>query len=232
MAEERRRSGFDLDSFPPIQGERLSGYLDEIVKSPEDEYFEFPVENLTAGQLHSLVHREFEVGLTEYKDRIIVTTGDRQGVDGDARFMERRDCSGLALHVHMVSEANFPIMSNTDIRTSQFRRSERAGYSILVHPEGILVYQRPVNDPRTGGRVSNAYVLDFIEAYGEMSGINIGWLGSSMPHISTLPATSRISLLRDFAEKTGMILDEARWDDASGVSRLAGKYMPLIRPDC
>lgn len=101
---------------------------------------------------------------------------------------------------------------------------------ILAHEKGLLVYHKPFLDPITKER-TNEDSRDLMLKYCDTKDIKLYEFmrkNKKMQLWKDLSYDEQLRLERDFAEKTGMILEEAEWEDEERVEKIMD-YINLKR---
>lgn len=165
---------------------------------------------ITVGDLRTLVNLPYELALHEDGGETILNRGDESngtfvGATREVRWM---------LHTHPFGSNN-PNLSAVDVMTT-WRQDHERTIHMLVTKNGILTYRAPQHEPNRPG-VPLENILRHLASWGGDEGFN---LVSGTTH-DGLPAsdTEMGEATRQFAEASGMLVDEARWDDQAGLGR-------------
>lgn len=218
----------------PMQ-EVVAFLLKEAKKYETSREFEI-VGEIGPAEIRALLNLPYEIALTEFKGKVILTTdtGERDVNEPerteiiDLLFVERQYRSKLSFHTHPIRSARwlFNAPSFSDVLCS-----ERASWStplLLAHEGGLMVYREPRINPLTRKKVGlTEETRGLIVVFGELMGVEITGLEKGCSRVfQDLSRAEQASIQRDFAEKTGMILEEADWEDELGVKRIM-EYISL-----
>ncbi|MBU90586.1 hypothetical protein CMO94_03500 [Candidatus Woesearchaeota archaeon] len=144
---------------------------------PEKEFFEFMIPGkIVPGDIKTLLTLPYEVSITEQDGQPILRTGTKGNIGGDDNYKYRRDYSNYELHSHPIFLGEVPVITPSlqDALLSKFA-SENTTLA-LVHPKGLMIYQRPQVNPDTGALVEEKMdVRDVIMEYCEFRGIDAFW---------------------------------------------------------
>lgn len=93
---------------------------------------------------------------------------------------------------------------------------------VLAHGKGIMIYHRPFLDPVTKEKI-NKDSRDLMLTYCDSKNIALHKFlrkNKKLRLWKDLSDDEQLKLERDFAERTGMILEEAEWEDKEGVDKI------------
>lgn len=199
---------------------------EDYLKKPAEEY-EISGE-ISPDNLRSLVQLNFEIELTEENNKIVLSVGCENG--GRLEEGERRDSSKLSFHTHTEKKGettkNTPSFSDTYISSDASPTTPL----VLAHGRGIMVYHKPFLDPVTKEK-TNECSRDLMLTYCDSKSIALYKFFRKNKKFrlwKDLSDDEQINFERDFAERTGMILEEAEWENKEGVKKIMD-YINLKR---
>ena len=162
---------------------------------------------ITAGDLRTLLNLPYEVSLHEQEGRVILNRGTETDIYDTGATHEAR----WLLHTHPFGSENTG-PSNTDVMATWQDGYEHVTH-LLVTEKGVLTYRAPQHEP-------NRPELPIAD---KMRTIGLWGYGSGVPSVfinaGALTSDQQIAQMRQFCEQTGMIVDEAAWDDQEGLER-------------
>ena len=180
--------------------------------SPQDFCIEGPI---SAENLQALVSTfPFEVGITEQDGRLILSAG----VPGfahhpdDSESYERHVRSKVSFHTHPVFDGTvYDSPSFGDLVISQRRaRYGVSGPELIAHPRGLTVFRAPDE---------NGLIGEDIDDFCEKEGVERFTFADDKPSRDRIAAASR-----KFAEVSGSIVAEARWDEPDKIEQILGLF--------
>jgi len=220
--EKRSRLEAETGIQEPITVNKVVEFLkNHSIPDVEKFYCEFEIsEKITPEEIKELLSLPFEVALTEQNEKIILTTGTAHNVGNAGQYRERRNHSKLSFHTHPLRENVPPINtpSFADIYITEF--VDKNTPLIVAGELGMIVYTKP------GGSFREA--RDVILEYCEEKGVDVFNYRPSYRQYDDLSIEERLKLQRQFAEDTGVIIEEATWDDTQGIAKIM-EYINLQR---
>ena len=243
MTRERRKLGYQLNQDNAYSLEDTTPHLKTQRFDPEKEYFEFLINGgIRPEDLRALLTLPHEVALYGTDNRFILSTGTRKKASPEEDTVRSGFYADVSHHTHPCYEGETPCTTPSlgDARSSHWNKDS----TILSvgHPDGLTIYRRPFLDPVTkelcdyGNSHSNEYILRMIEKFAALKRVwhwDMEIPGQSKNLYDKLFADMTkqeiIKFERQFAEETGMIVDEAKWEDKQGIERVVAKAFKGIQ---
>jgi len=222
MSRQRIRLEIESGIDEPITVHKTVEFLKQHPISDTEKFFcEFEIsEKITPDEIRELLTLPFEVALTEQNGRVVLTTGTAHNTGSGDQYLERRDHSKLSFHTHPIREsmpsANTP--SFEDVYITDF--ADESTPLIVAAEGGIIVYTKPEG----GRREAREVMLEYCDTKG-VDIFNFRPIGRKY---EDLTVEERLTLQRQFAEDTGVIVEEATWDNPEGISKIM-EYINLQR---
>jgi len=192
-----------------------------------EHYREFQlVGRPTREELRSLLDLPFEVAITEAQGTLFLSTGLPGQVPQEGGFARRiKGGSRLFFHTHPIEGRINDVPSLGDVLFMAL--VSPTSRSLLATPHGMVEFQRPRIHPVTGksidyGTTEEKYVLlDFAVANRFTTGAFFADLfGGERTNWLDLPFETQTELTIAFVRKSGMIVQEAGWDDLDKVNAI------------
>jgi hypothetical protein len=227
--DERIQQNYDAENYKITTIQKVIDFLKSKEYDPEEHTFEFEItQKIEPADIQLLLQLPYEVALTERNNIVVLTTGGKTNIGAENDFLNRRDNSKLSLHTHKntSNQQSINTPSFADIHCTEFAKPSTP--LLLAYKEGIMLYSKPkpITDPENGKITDD--VKDIMLIYCESHGIDLfGYgLNPSLTQWDEIPRDKKISIQRQFAQDTGMIIKEALWEDKEGVEEIM-KYVNL-----
>ncbi len=218
------------------QGPKRVGAILRFLQSnpfdPEDRHYEFEIEGeIAAAELKSLTRLPYEVCLTERNSRLVLITGLFSATPNiDRHHYSRTRSSWLSLHTHPIGDSWAGTEGPSIKDIIEHSPGVDSGTPLLVvHHRGITLYRKPYWDSTLG-----TFALDkgraLFDRYRRAFGLDEhrNPNNSFFPFIHlTLSEGGRF--VRQYAEDSGVMIQEAEWGDEAGISRMM-ELINLRRP--
>jgi hypothetical protein len=222
ISDQRIRLEIESGIDEPISVHKTVEFLKQHQISDTEKFFcEFEIsEKITPDEIRELLTLPFEVAITEQNEKVILTTGTAHNAGVGDQYIERRDHSRLSFHTHPIRE-NIPSTNTpsfSDIYITDFADEDTP--LIVAAEDGIIVYAKP----EKGLREAREVMLE----YCDKKGVDIFNFRSIGRKYEDLSVEERLTLQRQFAEDTGVIVEEASWDNPEGIAKIMG-YINLQR---
>ena len=234
MTKERKRINTQLNiehQFSPSGPFTLSDAFLHLKKchglfNPKYAYFEFLIYGkITPAEIKNLLELPYEIALTEQDNNIILTTGKEHHVGIEEDFLQRRDKSKLFFHTHPIKNRKVPVTtpSFSDVYIIDFISKDTL--LSLAHEEGIIIYRAPTRDPTTNKRWKGGDVRNLLVRYGKKTEVDIfGFSKNSNKKVFfDMSEEEKVEYQRKFVEASGMIVNEAKWQDKQNIKKIVKK---------
>lgn len=165
---------------------------------------------ITAGDLRTLAHLPYEVALHEDGGRTVLNRGDEDG----ATFAGATRESRWMLHTHPFGSENTNLSAADVLAT--WRHDHKNTVHMLVTERGITTYRAPQHEPDQP-EVPLENILQPLVLWGGKDGFNL--LNGTARDGRDVSDRELGEATRQFAEASGMIVNEASWDDQAGLDR-------------
>ncbi len=191
---------------------------------PSKCYCEFEIsDEISADDIKKLLELPYEVSLTERNGKVILATGTADSTGLEKEYINRSHYSRLSFHTHptagegqVVNTPSFSDIYNTDFASKNTSM-------VLASHKGIMVYIKPISSKVSDEFLPDArdvmykYCTSHLYKDGENNEHEIDLFGFRKTGFnwSDVPREDQIKYERQFAEDTGMIVEEASWDDYS-----------------
>ena len=230
MTEGRRKLGYELNQSSAYSLRDVTPHLHSKRFDPEKEYFEFLIRGkIRPDDIRALLTLPYEVSLDEELD-VILSTGIKNAVADEEHILRRRNHGKRFFHTHPDSEGEF--QGTPSLHDAFYSYQVKGNLTLsLAHSGGIIIYRGPFLDPVTQKIVNPSE--DFFDIFKKYASFNRTWLDAEeIPdEVKSLYDKRLINLNqeegfrfeRQFAEQTGMIVDEAKWEDKEGIERVVAK---------
>jgi hypothetical protein len=193
----------------------------------ENKYYEFGIQGkINPSGIYSLLYLNFEVAITESDGKPVLTTGLAWSMGTEPEYRERSMHSNTSFHTHRAAGGT-EILAPSFGDVFSILGAYKTTHSVADR-NGIMVYQSPIYDPdkrREFRGDSRDLVLDFCNN----RGVNIHGRDSIRRNFRDLGVLEQDRFHRDFCEQTGMIVDEAHWQDKRGLERVVKKAFAGVR---
>ncbi len=165
---------------------------------------------ITAGDLRTLMNLPYEVALHEDRGKTVLNRGDETDVRMNGPTREAR----WMLHTHPFDSENTNL-SATDVLAT-WRHDHKHTTHMLVTSNGILTYRAPQHEPNQPD-VPLENILRPLALAGANGDLNL--LSGKAHDGSPVSGKELGEATRQFAEASGMLVDETSWDDQEGLKR-------------
>lgn len=232
----RTKLGYGLKEDAAYQLRDIAAHLKSQRFDPEKEYFEFLIKGeIKAHDIKTLLTLPYEVSI-EGEHSLILSTGDREGAANEEHISRRRNNGRIAFHTHPYYKGNFQGAPSGYDAVHSWEVKDIATLS-LAHSGGIIIYRRSFLDPETKKLINPDE--DFFSVFKKYAALNrIGLGAGEIPEnpkgfydkgSTELNEEESFRFFRQFAEQTGMIVDEATWGDNAGLERVVAKAFEGIQ---
>jgi len=232
--KERSQLGFKIEDEHVLIGvplEEIITFLQTHQFDSNNHYYEFIISGkITPKDLRSILSLPYEIAIIEENDRLFLFTGTEKYCPGEESFQDKKRKSKLFFHSHPKIRGkdfvNAPSFSDVVV-SDYIGESSIQG---IAHEDGLLLFNRPIINPETGQREKKE-PRDFMSIYEKIKNVNIFGIRlkkyKDFQRFHDFSIDEMIAFQRTFAEDTGMIIDEALWNDKTGIKRIMVKLFGL-----
>lgn len=174
---------------------------------------------IEATDLKALLDLEFEVAITEQDGKIILTPLATK-TPGAEKYIDRMLHSRLSAHTHNRRKDNIivngPSLQDAEMAT----HTDNQTLILVIHGDGITRYKQIARHVFTGESIRSGQLSSMWRDYQISLGVVFDRRYSTpdRPFIDDkYSKDEQARLAREFAEKTGMIISEASWDDKEAI---------------
>ncbi len=182
--------------------------------NPEEESYEQIItREIHAEDLKHLLLLPYEITIIEHAGNLILKTSGKDGGPAAECFYQNEKKSRVFLHTH-------PLNDEPPMDTPSFQDARPIAHPstplLLAHANGITLFQHPICDPRNGKPLEHDddAIKNTVRMFLHAKRITLFKEDrGGKSYFPQLDKNRQIALQREFAEKSGMILKEAVWDD-------------------
>lgn len=241
-----RRAQEPTDVKPPSSIHEVVSLLRDEGYDPErpqDLPREFEImEEIQPNEIKELLLLPYEVALRERDGKIFILTGESGSVGGvygmnqDLNEHDSKNHSLLQFHTHPDMGVNNEFSATPSIQDAMHTNAsgiDKSTSLVLAHMNGMIVYHKPFIDPDTGkkadGIIKKYGMRDFVFEYARKRGVDYFSYGDkNLKQWRDMSPEELYGFSKQFVTDTGMIVEQASWDDAEGIERIMG-YINLKR---
>ena len=210
MAGIHEREKLPIGEFgtKPRSLEHVTAFLQGKSFDPSAQYFEFQIavsrHPVSASDIRKLLDFPFEFMIISNREGLRIETGTENNVSSSGEYLGKARGLRLFMHTHPNGLVPVTTPSFADVIISD--APDRKTQQLLVHAEGIMIYQAPVFNPFRN-ELFRGDIRDLMVYFGEANGVDI-----FSNDFQDLTPAEKVRLQRKFVEETKMIVREAGWD--------------------